>query len=59
MKQLDWDNLYDGHGFGTFVVVSAGHNNDPRPDDMEMLRNVPDSINVRQDVRVTRTKEYD
>ena len=51
----DWDNLYDGPGFGTYVTVSGGGST--RPKQGVFGKNSPpsDGINITQDVDITMT----
>lgn len=53
--QPDWDNLYDGPGFGTYVTVSGGGSTRPRLGEFGKSSPRSDGINVTQDVEITMT----
>ena len=54
-RQPDWDNLYDGFGFGTYVTVSGGANPRAGQNDSDKRVVPSDGITVQQDVQIAMT----
>ena len=55
VRQPDWDTLYDGPGFGTYVTVSGGGTRRLTPAEFGKVSSPSEGINVQRDVEITMT----